>query len=222
MLRIEVGDTGVGIPERDLIRIFDPFFTTKPVGQGTGLGLSICFGIVQEHGGRIWAESTAGVGTTVLVELPLRSEALADSANGSGPTVATVSDSGKAYRVLVVDDEEPVGRLLARLLRDLGYHPEVVTNGAAALAALDRQPFDLIITDVKMPGMSGFDLYDAVQQHDSDLANRVIFVTGDILASGTQARIAQTGNPYIAKPFAIERVQGVVRALLQSDAEVPS
>jgi two-component system NtrC family sensor kinase len=220
-LQIEISDTGVGIPERDLLRIFDPFFTTKPVGQGTGLGLSICFGIVQEHGGRIWAESTLNVGTTVFVELPLRSETSTDASDGVNPASAII-DNGKAARVLVVDDEEPVGRLLARLLRGMGHRPEVVSSGEAALAAMDREAFDLIITDVKMPGMSGFDLYDEVQRRNAEMVNRIVFVTGDILAARTQARLAQMGNPYVAKPFSIERLQGVVRTLLRSDAEVPS
>jgi two-component system NtrC family sensor kinase len=217
VLLLEVGDTGVGIPERDLTRIFDPFFTTKPVGQGTGLGLSICFGIVQEHGGRIWAESTLGVGTTVTVELPLRTDLVSEQTEAAPTTMAPAS---RSYNVLVVDDEEPVGNLLARLLGELGHQPTVASSGEEALERLKHTSFDLILSDVKMPGMSGFDLHRAVQQLLPELASRIVFVTGDILTPATQARIAQLGNPYITKPFAIERLQALVRALLESGQEV--
>jgi two-component system NtrC family sensor kinase len=214
MVVLSVGDTGVGIPARDLKRIFDPFFTTKPVGQGTGLGLSICFGIVQEHGGRIWAESELEVGTTVYVALPLLNdidvfdgEALIDG--GAGEPEARLS-----CRVLVVDDEEPVANLLARLLRELGHQPTVVNGGSEALELIAREQFDLILSDVKMPGMSGFELHQTIRQTNPELATRLVFVTGDMLSAATQARIAQSGNPYIAKPFAIERLETLVRALL--------
>jgi two-component system, NtrC family, sensor kinase len=214
MVVLSVGDNGVGIPARDLKRIFDPFFTTKPVGQGTGLGLSICFGIVQEHGGRIWAESELDVGTTVYVALPLLSdtdvldgEALIDG--GADEAEARIS-----CRVLVVDDEEPVANLLARLLRDLGHQPIVVNSGAEALELIAREQFDLVLSDVKMPGMSGFELHQTIRQTNPELAARLVFVTGDMLSAATQARIAQSGNPYIAKPFAIERLETLVRALL--------
>jgi two-component system NtrC family sensor kinase len=214
MVILSVGDTGVGIPARDLNRIFDPFYTTKPVGQGTGLGLSICFGIIQEHGGRIWAESEVGVGTTVYVALPLVQErASADSevsaADGVGEPEAQIS-----CRVLVVDDEEPVANLLARLLRELGHQPIVVSSGAEALERLAQEPFDLILSDVKMPGMSGFELHQTIKHTNPELAARLVFVTGDMLSAATQARIAQSGNPYIAKPFAIERLETLVRTLL--------
>ena len=218
VLLMEVGDTGVGIPERDLTRIFDPFFTTKPVGQGTGLGLSICFGIVQEHGGRIWAESAVGTGTTVIVELPLRDDLVGEQIDEAAPQA--LSAPTRSYNVLVVDDEEPVGNLLARLLHELGHQPTVASSGEEALDLLKRHSFDLILSDVKMPGMSGFDLHRAVQQQQPELAPRVVFVTGDILTPATQARIAQLGNPYIAKPFAIERLQALVRTLLESGQAV--
>ncbi|MEN9937706.1 MAG: hypothetical protein RLZZ387_4285 [Chloroflexota bacterium] len=214
VLRVSVRDTGVGIPARDLNRIFDPFFTTKPVGQGTGLGLSICFGIVQEHNGRIWAESEVGVGTTVHVELPILQEANAPDSGGNGTGNMGVPEAQRRSRVLVVDDEEPVGQLLARLLRDLGHRPTVVTSGADALEVLGRERFDLVLSDIKMPGMSGFELHQAIRQRDAELAGRVVFVTGDILSAATQARIAQTGNPFIAKPFQIERLESLVRTQL--------
>jgi two-component system NtrC family sensor kinase len=214
VLRVSVSDTGVGVPARDLHRIFDPFFTTKPVGQGTGLGLSICFGIVQEHGGRIWAESEVGAGTTVHVELPLLQEALRVADDAEEEDAGAEPERQPASRVLVVDDEEPVGMLLARLLRDLGHEPTVVTSGVEALARLSRESFDLVLSDIKMPGMSGFELHQALRQREPELAARLIFVTGDTLSAATQARIAQTGNPYIAKPFQIERLEALVRAQL--------
>jgi two-component system NtrC family sensor kinase len=214
IIRVSVGDTGVGIAQANLNKIFDPFYTTKPVGQGTGLGLSICFGIMQEHGGRIWAESEVGVGTTMIVDLPLLAEA-----GSGGPLldgdVATSDVGGQLRcRVLVVDDEEPVALLLARLLRDLGHIPTVVTSGMAAIELVRREPFDMVLTDVKMPGMSGFELYQAIKDREPELASRLAFITGDTLTAATQARIAQSGNPYLAKPFAIERLEGIVRSLL--------
>lgn len=222
-IRVTVNDTGVGIPSHHLSRIFDPFFTTKPVGQGTGLGLSICFGIVQEHRGRIWAESEVGVGTTMYVELPLvkTSEAVFDTPDvsplaSSEEEPDTEEEDNSGARILVVDDEEAVSDLLARLLTDLGHRPTTVSSGEAALEAIARQSFDLILTDIKMPGMTGFELYQYIKQHNPPLAQRIIFITGDTISASTQARLAQTGNPYIAKPFAIERLEALVKACLTS------
>ena len=209
-VQFSVGDTGIGIPVGNLTRIFDPFYTTKPVGQGTGLGLAICFGIIQEHGGRIWAESESGKGTTVFVELPMRALA-SDSA-----ALPDQSDQERqpAARILVVDDEEPVSSLLSRLLHDLGHTPVVVNSGAEALSLLEHETFDLVLTDVKMPGMTGFELHQMIERRDAALATRVVFVTGDTLSAATQARIAQSGNPFIAKPFKIEQLEALVRLLL--------
>jgi two-component system NtrC family sensor kinase len=214
MVVLSVGDTGVGIPARDLNRIFDPFYTTKPVGQGTGLGLSICFGIVQEHGGKIWAESEPGVGTTVAVALPLLAERREQPGDPAADGASNAADMQPACHVLVVDDEEPVANLLARLLRQLGHEPVVVNSGAEALERISGDSFDLVLSDVKMPGMSGFELHQSIKQINPELASRLVFVTGDMLSAATQARIAQTGNPYIAKPFAIERLEALVRGLL--------
>jgi two-component system, NtrC family, sensor kinase len=214
MVVLAVNDTGVGISTRDLGKIFDPFFTTKPVGQGTGLGLSICYGIIQEHGGRIWAESELGTGTTMLVALPLLRDLKGEAQATPADPGAGTADAQASCRILVVDDEEPVANLLARLLRQLGHTPIVAHSADEALARLAQDPIDLILTDVKMPGMSGFELHHVIKQRSPDLASRVVFVTGDMLSAATQARIAQSGNPYIAKPFAIERIEALVQGLL--------
>lgn len=213
-LRLSVADTGIGIPANELNRIFDPFYTTKPVGQGTGLGLSICFGIIQSHGGRIWAESELGVGTTVLVELPLLKAYAEHSLTPASDSPIDEAEPRATCSILVVDDEEPVGHLLARLLRDLGHQTWVASGGEEALEILGREMFDMVLTDVKMPGMNGFELHQQIKQRDPDLASRVVFVTGDTMSAATQARLVQIGNPYIAKPFAIDRLETMVRSLL--------
>jgi two-component system NtrC family sensor kinase len=176
--------------------------------------LSFCFVFVHEQGGKIWAESEPGVGKTVAVALPLlaeRSEQLGDPASDGASNAV---DMQPACHVLVVDDEEPVANQLARLLRQLGHEPVVVNSGAEALERIGRDSFDLVLSDVKMPGMSGFELHQSIKQINPELASRLVFVTGDMLSAATQARIAQSGNPYIAKPFAIERLEELVRGLL--------
>jgi PAS domain S-box-containing protein len=213
-IRIEVGDTGVGIPERDLQKIFNPFFTTKPVGQGTGLGLSICFGIVKEHDGQIWAESQHGQGTRILITLPVRSSA--EPATPIPPAGSSaVDEPDTSLNVLVVDDEEAVVRLVSRLLSDLGHRSTLVTSGEAALEALGHEPFDLVLCDVKMPGLNGFELVAAMRERDPDLAERVIFVTGDTLSTTTRRQLEQSGNQFLPKPFAIEQLEATLQTLVR-------
>jgi two-component system NtrC family sensor kinase len=212
---IEVIDTGVGIAEEDLSKIFDPFFTTKPIGQGTGLGLSICFGIIKEHDGRIWVESELNKGTKVTVELPLiypADEERRLPVLGEGLLRAP---NGRTQRhILVVDDEEGLGQLLGRLLHDLGHHASVVHSGKAALELVQAEHFDLILSDIKMPGISGFDLYDRLRETQPELAGRLVFVSGDTLSPATQVRIAETGNVFIAKPFAIDTIADLLARML--------
>jgi PAS domain S-box-containing protein len=211
-IRIEVVDTGVGIPERNLQKIFNPFFTTKPVGQGTGLGLSICFGIVKEHDGQIWAESQVGVGTRVYVSLPIRMQVGAEAAPPP-PRRAPAEEPESSLKVLVVDDEEPVVRLMSRLLRDLGHRPILVTSGEAALELIGREAFDLILCDVKMPGLNGFALAAAIRERDADLADRLIFITGDTLSPATREALDQSGNLFLPKPFAIEQLELTIQTI---------
>src|SRR3989442_857558 len=157
---LKIIDAGVGIAPGIMERIFDPFFTTKDVGVGTGLGLSLVHGIVAELGGAVDVASAVGSGSTFTVYLPRSGEAV-ESAEIEAPAVPR----GDRQRVLVVDDEEPLVRLATRTLEELGYEPVGFTSSVAALAAFRADPdrFDALITDERMPGMSGATLIREVR-----------------------------------------------------------
>ncbi|EFO79577.1 multi-sensor hybrid histidine kinase [Oscillochloris trichoides DG-6] len=214
MIRIEVADTGIGIPERNLRKIFNPFFTTKPIGQGTGLGLSICFGIIQEHDGQIWAESQQGAGTRVYVTLPVRQAALAQNVL-TLPPEALPRSADHALNILVIDDEEPVLRLIDRLLHEQGHHSTTFQTAAEGLQAITAQHFDVILCDVRMPGMNGFEMLAAIRQRDPELAERLIFMTGDTLSQNTREQLEESGNVCLPKPFAISQLETTLQQVLK-------
>jgi len=170
---LTVADTGTGIAPEVVDRIFDPFFTTKEVGTGTGLGLSLVHGIVTALGGAIDVASTPGAGSSFTVYLPRSGDVpLADEEQVSK------LQRGKGQRVLIVDDEEPLVQIAARMLEELGYKPIGFTSSSAALAAFRADPkrFDALITDERMPEMSGTALIDAVRGIRSPLP--VVLMSG--------------------------------------------
>ncbi|MBF6599877.1 MAG: response regulator [Dehalococcoidia bacterium] len=206
-------DNGPGMSAETLRRIFDPFFTTKEAGEGTGLGLTISYGIIEEHGGRIWAESARGRGTTFTIELPLVTAGAASHA----PEIARDEPPAPALerrRILVVDDEASIQKLLTGVLEMDGHEVQIATNGRQALDRLSREPFDLVITDIKMPVMSGPDLYRQLREAGSPLARRVIFITGDTVAAETRGFLQSVENDVLAKPFRLRDVREMVRRAL--------
>jgi two-component system NtrC family sensor kinase len=205
-LRIEVEDTGPGVPAEIRTRIFDPFFTTKAVGKGTGLGLSVAHGIVSAHGGRIWAEDGPGGGARFVIELPLRP---------ATPEVGQheIPPLPRDARVLVVDDEEHVARVLGDLLEELGARVEITHSAAGARVWLAREAFDLIAIDVIMPGENGIELWRRLHADDPKAAARVIFVTGNVDPS-IQAAIDSTGRPVLAKPYTFKALRALIAAEL--------
>ncbi|HEX9820034.1 MAG TPA: PAS domain S-box protein [Methylomirabilota bacterium] len=201
---LEVGDTGLGIPPDVEARLFEPFFTTKPVGQGTGLGLSICKGIVEGHGGRLGVEAGPGRGATFRVELPLGGPAPAPpSPEDEGPI-------GPRRRVLVVDDEIEVTRIVSELLRQDGHEVDTSLNGVDALARIRTWSYDAVISDIRMPRLDGPGLYAAVREIDPALAERFVFFTGDTLGSATAQFLERTGAPSLQKPFALRDVRAAL------------
>ncbi|HEX2872634.1 MAG TPA: ATP-binding protein [Polyangiaceae bacterium] len=205
---IEVRDTGPGVPTHLANRIFDPFFTTKPIGIGTGLGLSISHAILASMGGTISLEDSAGRGAAFRVVLP---PASAPKAQVAVPPVVAPSVAGAA--VLVVDDEPAVGVLLRRVLT--AHQVMAVTAAQEALALIDAgKPFDIIISDVMMPGMSGVELYEALAERFPEYKSRVIFISGGAFTPATKAFLERTGNPRIEKPFNPQRVRELVERVL--------
>jgi signal transduction histidine kinase len=212
---VEVADNGSGISHEHLPRIFDPFFTTKEVGRGTGLGLSICYGIVQEHGGDIRVDSVPGSGTTFTIDLPV----VAAGQAGTGPEAAIQEALGPPAhkgRVLLVDDEASILEVIGDILRLDGHDVAAETNGAAALQRIRRERFDVIVSDLKMPGMSGQDLFARLSDIDPALARRLVFTTGDLASPDTLRFLEKTGNPYLQKPFDLNAVRRIVRSVLAS------
>jgi PAS domain S-box-containing protein len=197
-LRISFKDDGPGIVKENLERIFDPFFTTREVGKGTGLGLSICHGIVTEHGGRIYAQSKPGKGATFIVELPIVTKP--EQLKLAEPTAGESEEVDRA-NILVVDDEPAILRFLSRVLTKEGYQVETVDNGDDALESLESKRYSLILLDIKLPGVSGIEIYKRIQKMSQSLARRVVFVTGDVMGTDTKDFLSRTKAPYIVKPF---------------------
>ncbi|HEY3863186.1 MAG TPA: hybrid sensor histidine kinase/response regulator [Verrucomicrobiae bacterium] len=211
--QIRFQDDGPGISEENLAKIFNPFFTTKPVGKGTGLGLSLSYGIIQEHGGSITAESQPGHGTTFIIELPITT-----SGEGAGqePAEAAPLIQGQGQKILVVDDEEDIIGLTVRILEHLGYRVQTASDGEAALRQLAKERFDLVISDWKMPGLGGEELYERLLKADPASAKRIMFMTGDILSDKMQKYLSAHGKLCIAKPFSVAQLQRVIGEMLQS------
>ncbi len=202
---IEVRDTGSGIPSSIIDRVFDPFFTTKPVGVGTGLGLSICHNLVAAIGGEITVTSESGRGATFRIVLP--------AAQASTRPVAPVPVRPKPIAprgaVLVVDDEPSVGDVLRRVLRD--HDVTAVTTAHEALARLDAgEQFDVILSDLMMPAMSGMELHAEVSRRMPELAARMVFISGGAFTPTAHAFLARVVNERVEKPFDPQHVRDIV------------
>jgi two-component system NtrC family sensor kinase len=206
---VRVSDTGPGVPDGESDRIFNPFFTTKPVGQGTGLGLSISDGIARQHGGQIRVESTPGRGATFVLRIPVQA-APAPDARSAAAADAPLPPMGDGRRLLVVDDEPAMRTAIGNFLSSLGHGVTVAAGGLEARALLDRNEYDVVLLDLRMPDLGGDDLYRELVSRDPRHARRVVFVTGD--THNVQARkfLAEAGRPSVSKPFQLDDLATVV------------
>ncbi|MFC1714274.1 ATP-binding protein [Candidatus Poribacteria bacterium] len=213
---IRFTDTGPGMSKENIRRIFDPFFTTKSVGKGTGLGLSISHSIVAEHDGRMYVDSEMGKGSVFTVEIPVVIEE-AGCAVELGREGHEIEAPTTESNILIVDDEQAILDLLTDILNTTGYRTSTARDGSQAMDRLDKDEYDLIICDMKMPGLGGERLYNFVKATNPELAERIIFITGDVVNPKTQSFLQSTGNSYVGKPFRIEEIkQCILRNLSES------
>ncbi len=207
-IRISFKDNGPGIAKENLKKIFDPFFTTREVGKGTGLGLSLCHAVIAEHNGQIYAKSKLGSGATFIVELPVvREEKQLESIES---TANEPKNEAKA-KILVVDDEPTVRQFLSEMLTDQGHEVETVDNAADALKMIESKGYSHILLDIKLPGVSGIELYKTLKEKGRSLTRKVIFITGDIMGVDTRDFFSKTKARYISKPFDIQQLNKQIR-----------
>lgn len=209
-IRIGVADTGPGIPMQIVDRIFDPFFTTKGPGKGTGLGLSICYSIMEEHKGKIWVESQVGKGSRFIVELPAVKCAKAVKERTSKAGASKKKPAGRQRQLLIVDDEPGIVDVLKETLDRKGYHTETASSGAEALQRIAARDYDLIISDLCMPEMSGEKLFAVIGERYPYLQERIIFVTGDTVSPASRRFLKESGAGWLSKPFDIRSIERLV------------
>lgn len=208
---IAIADTGTGIAADQLDAIFEPFFTTKEVGKGTGLGLSQAFGFAKQSGGDIEVKSLPGQGATFTIYLPqaeMPTDAIEAAAAASEPATR-----GRGYRVLVVEDNDDVGRFSTELLEDLGYTVRRAANASSALAMLAADEFsaDLVFSDVIMPGMNGVELANIIRERYPGLP--VVLTSG---YSNVLAENAHHGFELIQKPYSVELLSRILRKAISA------
>lgn len=205
---VEVKDNGMGMTPEVMARMFEPFFTTKRLGEGTGLGLSTVYGIVTQGGGRVFVHSTLGVGTSVHVALPMHHAA--EGAAVAADVVVPLKPS--SARVLVVEDEPGLRRLVAEILTRRGYTVEVASDGVEALATLAAAdtPPDLVLSDVVMPRLGGRALADEIARRGMTMP--VLFMSGYPAGEELPEDNAHT---FIGKPFTPDALVRKVRFLLE-------
>ena len=207
-VRVSISDDGVGLAEETISKIFDPFFTTRDVGQGTGLGLSVCYGIILEHNGTITVESKPDEGAEFIVDLPI---------GDIGPDMpideAFFDELPDKLKILIVDDEPAVAEFLSRALTDSGHSVDVHDRGEDVIQKSDLDQYDLMILDVRMPGVDGEALFEHVRRLYANAPPKILFITGDTSNPSTKAFVDSTGSPALMKPFTLEHLMSAIKRL---------
>ena len=212
-IRISFADDGPGIAKENIGKVFDPFFTTREVGEGTGLGLSLSYGIITEHKGTLYVKSRLGKGATFIIELPvIAEERQLDLAEPAGETKGV-----SGGRILMVDDEPTILAFLKEVLGGEGYDVETVSSGKEALEMIKNKRYGLILCDIKLPGLSGVEIYEQIEKVAPSLQKRIVFITGDVTSADTQAFLEKTKAPYVTKPFDIAKLKEEVNRILSGN-----
>lgn len=212
-IKIDIADSGTGIPPDVLERIFEPFFTTKDVGKGTGLGLATVYGIIRQTGGYLGVESEVNKGTIFSIYLPRAQEDNSQEETKTSATEETTGDLTGSARILLVEDEDAVRTFSTRALKNKGYEILTAENGDAGWDVFQNldQPIDLLITDVMMPGKDGPTLAKEIREKMPDL--KVIFISGY-----SEEKLKDTLGEnifFLPKPFTLKDLAAKVKEVLQ-------
>ncbi len=205
-VRIEFADTGPGIPSEHLGKVFDPFFTTRAVGDGQGLGLSVAYGITMAHGGRITAGNSPAGGAVITMELPV--------GKGHDSVGQPLSRESSRKRILIVDDESVVVELLADILEGAEHQIDAAADGREGILKVSESDYDLVILDLRMPDMTGQEMYEALARQRPEMLDKLIFITADTMTPEVQEFLGRVGNPCLYKPFSVSSVVEAVREVL--------
>jgi two-component system NtrC family sensor kinase len=213
---ISVADNGPGIPAHLRARVFEPYFTTKPTGVGLGVGLTVSAGIVEAHEGTLSVDCPPEGGAVFTITLPVRSIGAA----GTDTPMAPSAGAGHR-RILIVDDEAEIRETLAEILTSARHRVVTVGSGREALERMAAEHYDVILTDIRMPDIDGRMLYQEIEKRWPKKAGRVVFVTGDTLASALREFVSESGRPVIEKPFMPDEVRRVVAELTMDGDAAP-
>ncbi|OAN52922.1 hybrid sensor histidine kinase/response regulator [Magnetospirillum moscoviense] len=218
-VRIEVVDTGTGIPKEHLSRIFEPFFSTKEVGAGTGLGLSTVYGILRQTDGFVVVESEIGQGAAFSIYLPrIEAEPAHETKRPASPAAAdsdtSTTDLTGSGTILLVEDEDAVRMFAGRALKNKGYKVLEARSGEQALDVLRAEDaIDVLISDVVMPGMDGVTLAKLVAMERPTI--RIILISGyseDVARNGIDP---DSGVTFLPKPFSLKQLAGAVKQVME-------
>jgi two-component system cell cycle sensor histidine kinase/response regulator CckA len=218
--RIDITDTGTGIPADIIDKIFEPFFSTKEVGKGTGLGLSTVYGIVKQTGGFVYVDSEPGSGTSFRIFLPRHrpEQEAADAHAGNGAAKEAGTEPPKPRpdltghgTILLVEDEEGLRSLNARGLRSRGYSVIEASNGIEAMEALEEKngAIDLVVSDVVMPEMDGPTLLKEMRARNPNL--KIIFVSGYAEDAFEKSLPENEQFAFLPKPFTLTQLVAAVK-----------
>ncbi|PSQ96885.1 MAG: hybrid sensor histidine kinase/response regulator [Bacteroidetes bacterium SW_9_63_38] len=212
---IRVRDTGTGMPDDVMDKIFEPFYSTKEEGEGTGLGLSTAYSIVQSHDGFIDVDSEPGQGTQFRVYLPVSTE---EQERRAAPGTSDGAATGSGERVLVVDDEDFILETAREALFDAGYRVHTASGAEAALTVVGEQAVDVVVTDLRMPEMDGFDLIRTLRAQHPNLP---IVAASGVADGRTDEALDAGADAFLAKPFSAETLQSTLHEALHAD-EAPA
>lgn len=217
-IEIKFADTGSGIPPELKERIFEPFTTTKgPLGgsraKGSGLGLSVSYGIIRNHNGTIEVESEEKRGTVFTIKLPIVKPTPEQTKIQKG--FKKIRKKYPLLKILVVDDEKDIRKLFEEILKREGHFINTKKSGRAALALLKKERFDLIFTDITMPGIDGIDFLRKVKKIDNKA--KLIVMTGQVFDDDINLALAEGAFGFIRKPFSTSAIISVIDETISRD-----